>query len=71
MEIVKCYDCPKEVVFLHGLPGEAVIGVCHACGEKRRRTEAAKPDFAGFSREPFQLLIDGKPAAISMTTRIN
>lgn len=71
MEVVSCYDCKTEVIFFHGLPGGAEIGVCHGCGEKRRRTEAAKPDFTGFSREPFRLLIDGKPAAISMTKRLN
>jgi hypothetical protein len=68
MTVVDCHDCGKKVVFLHGLPGGAVIGVCHGCGEKRRRIEAARPDFAGFSREPFQLSIDGQPAAISTTT---
>ena len=70
MEVVKCHDCPKHVIFVNGLPGGAVIGVCGACGEKRRKAEAAKPDFTGFSREPFQMFIDGKPAAISMTTRL-
>jgi hypothetical protein len=71
MEVVNCYDCRREIVFLNGLPGGAQIGVCAACGDKRRRRASAQPDFTGFSRESLQLSIDGKPAAISTTMKVN
>ena len=67
MEVLQCHDCKIDVIFFNGLPGEAKIGVCAGCGEKRRRAEVLSPDFEGFSRSPWRLLIDGQPAAISTT----
>jgi hypothetical protein len=67
MEVIQCHDCEVDIVFINGLPGGAQIGVCSACGEKRRRLEASKPEFEGFSRESWRLLINGQPAAISST----